>query len=148
MQRSVVGMAVSVVLLGGQAAFALQPIPAYLKAHVDTLPEYKAFSEKLKALDSQCSVCHIPKADKKARGHGLNDFGKAVHDNFKHKAFTAADKAKGEAPLSDEAMKVFVSAWDKVQDMKNADGKTYGELMQAGNLPGKNPPPADAAPAK
>ena len=66
---------------------------------------------------------------------GIADaFPSMYHDRFKHKDFTAADKAKN----TEEAMKVFKAAWEKSITEKNADGKVYFELIKEGKLPGKN----------
>ena len=73
---------------------ALPPLPPYVAEHYQGQPEYAKFVETFAGLKMKCDTCHTPGADKKAKGHGLNDFGKAVHDNFKHKDFLAANKAK------------------------------------------------------
>jgi hypothetical protein len=80
----------------------------------------------------------VPGADKKAKGHGLNDFGKAVHDNFKHKDFLAANLAKADPAEAAKAKKLIAEALAAAEALKNADGKLYGDLMKAGQLPGKN----------
>jgi hypothetical protein len=127
-------------------AFALPPIPKYAAEHYAKDPNAAKITESLKK--NQCSLCHIPGADKKAKGHALNDFGKAVHDNFKHKDFTAehtksidekaseADKAAAKS----KAMEILVDGLKKAADVKNADGKAFGDLIKAGEMPGKNPP--------
>src|SRR5688572_3894225 len=93
MKRLIAVFSVFALLLSATAAFALPPIPPMLLEHYGKDPNGAKIVETLKASTGKCSMCHIPDADKKAKGHGLNDFGKAVHDNFKHKDFTAADKA-------------------------------------------------------
>ena len=67
-----------------------------------------------------------------------NDFGVALSkllkkDNYKSTRIAAEpDKVKAE----------FDAAFKKVMDTKNAKGKTYGELLKAGDLPGTvNLPP-------
>ncbi len=120
--------------LGTLSAQAFPSIPGYMKEAFKDDAEYKPFMETFEALKTKCDVCHIPNADKKAKGHGLNDFGKVYHDRFKHKDFSAADKEK----KTDEAMKVFKDAWDKSVKEKNADGVEFLELIKAGKLPGKN----------
>jgi hypothetical protein len=57
-----------------------------------------------------------------------------VHKHLKHKEFMALHKEKKSA----EAMKLFKDAWEKAAAEKNADGQTFGELIKAGKLPGKN----------
>lgn len=113
---------------------AFPSLPGYLKDGYKDDAEYKPFLETVEGLKTKCDVCHKPGADKKAKGHGLNDFGKVYHDRFKHKDFSTADKAKN----TDEALKLFKDAWEKSVKEKNADGKEYLELIKAGKLPGKN----------
>jgi hypothetical protein len=120
------------------AALALPPIPAYVAEYYASKPEYAKFAAAFSGLKMKCDTCHVPGADKKARGHGLNDFGKAVHDNFKHKDFLAANKAKADPAEAAKAKKLIADALAAAEGLKNADGKAYGELMKAGQLPGKN----------
>jgi hypothetical protein len=109
-------------------------MPTYLMDGLKDNEDYKPFLETVTALKMKCDVCHKPGADKKARGHGLNDFGKVYHDRFKAKDFQAAHKEK----KTEEAMKLFKDAWEKSIVEKNADGKVYGDLIKEGKLPGKN----------
>ena len=114
--------------------FAFPSMPKYLVDGYKENKDYKPFLDTVEALKMKCDVCHKPGAEKKARGHGLNDFGKVVHDRFKPKDFQAADKEK----KTEEAMKIFKDAWEKSILEKNADGKVYGDLIKEGKLPGKN----------
>lgn len=113
---------------------AFPTIPKYLEDGYKDNKDYKAFLDTVGALKSKCDVCHKPGADKKAKGHGLNDFGKVYHDRFKHKDFTAANKDG----KTDEAMKIFKDAWEKSVTEKNAGGQVFGDLIKEGKLPGKN----------
>ncbi len=115
-------------------AQAFPPIPGYLKDGYKDDSSYNAFLKTVDGLKTKCDVCHKPGADKKAKGHGLNDFGKVMHDRFEHKKFSAADKEK----KTDEAMKVFKEAWEKSVKEKNADGILFSDLIKEGKLPGKN----------
>ena len=128
----------SVVAAVGNRAEGLPPLPKYVLEHYSASPEYAKFAETFKGLKSKCDTCHTPGADKKARGHGLNDFGKAVHDNFKHRDFLAADKAKSDPEQAAKAKKLLAEALAAAEGLKNSDGKVYGELIKAGSLPGKN----------
>ena len=102
-------------------------------------PNYAKFVETFKALESKCDTCHKPGADKKAKGHGLNDFGEAIHKSFKHRDFTAAHKlAKDNPAEAAKALQIIVDALNKAEAQKNADGQIYGDLLKAGKLPGKN----------
>ncbi len=126
------------VSLGGSAS-ALPPLPKYVGEYYAAKPEYAKFSEAWSGLTLKCNACHRPGADKKAKGHGLNDFGEAVHKTLKHKEFLAADKAKLDDPKMAELAKQLVAeALAAAEAAKKDNGKTYGELMKAGTLPGTN----------
>jgi hypothetical protein len=116
-------------------AFALPPIPKYIPVALEGKAEYKEYLTAFKASAKKCSSCHIPDADKKAKGHALNDFGQAMHKHLDDKGFMAADKAK----KMDEALKLFNEAWGKAVLEKNADGQTFNDLLKEGKNPGKNP---------
>jgi hypothetical protein len=115
-------------------ASAFPHIPGQIKEALKDDTDSKKFLETLDGLKSKCDVCHKPGADKKARGHGLNDFGKVYHDRFEAKKYKAANEEK----KTDEAIKMMKAAWDKSLPEKNADGKVYGDLIKEGKLPGKN----------
>lgn len=120
-------------------AFALPPLPKYVEQHYSASPEYAKFVETFKTMKTKCEACHTPGADKKAKGHGLNDYGKAVHDHFKHKDFSAAAKIAADNPeAAKQALALASAALQAAEQEKNADGKTYGELIKAGTLPGTN----------
>lgn len=120
-------------------ALALPPLPKYVEQHYSANPDYAKFVETFKALKTKCNACHTPGADKKAKGHGLNDFGKAVHDNFQHKDFSAAAKIAADDPAAaKKALELAAAALEAAEKEKNAAGKTYGELIKAGTLPGTN----------
>lgn len=127
------------VILGFNAgtANAFKEIPGLLKDGYKDNPEYKPFLQTVEGLKTKCDICHKPGAPKNVKGHGLNDFGKVVHDRFKHKDFTAAIKEQ----KNDEAMKVLKDAWEKSIKEKNAEGKVYFDLIKEGKLPGKNEEP-------
>lgn len=118
------------------AANAFSSIPKYVQDTYKEDADYKAFLTTVEGLKSKCDICHIPGADKKAKGHGLNDFGKTFHDRFKHKDFSAAHKDM----KTEEATKVFKDAWEKSIKEKNKDGKVYFDLIKEGKLPGNNEP--------
>ena len=69
-----------------------------------------------------CAVCH-PEKDKKIR----NNYGAAVGKSLTKKNETAEDKIK--------------EALTKAEAEKSAtEGKTFGDLIKAGELPGTNEP--------
>jgi hypothetical protein len=128
---------VSLALAG--SVWALPPLPKYVKDYYDAKPEYAKFSAAFAGLMMKCDTCHKPGSDKKAKGHGLNDFGEAVHKNLKDKEFLAADKAKADDPkMAELAKKLIAEALTAAEAAKKDGGKTYGELMKAGTLPGTN----------
>jgi len=132
--------ALSLSLTFAGSASALPPLPKYVGEYYAAKPEYAKFSEAFKGLMMKCDTCHKPGADKKAKGHGLNDFGEAMHKVLKHKEFLEADKAKFDDPkMADLAKKLVAEALVAAEAAKKDGGKTYGELMKAGMLPGTNP---------
>ena len=132
-------LAIGLAMAGWGTVQALPPVPAYVEKHYSASPDYAKFVETFKALESKCDTCHKPGADKKAKGHGLNDFGEAIHKNFKHRDFTAAHKlAKDNPAEAAKALQIIVAALNKAETQKNAEGQAYGELLKAGKLPGKN----------
>ncbi len=122
-------------------ASALPPLPKYVEEYYDAHPQYAKYAEMYKRLDMehQCDACHRPGVDKKTKGHGLNDYGQAVAKNFKHRDFNKADKlGKDNAEEAAKAKKLIADALEKADSEKNAAGQTFGELIKAGQLPGKN----------
>jgi hypothetical protein len=133
-----VSLATLWVLPFASTAFALPPLPPYVAAHYKDQADFAKFVEAFSAQKMKCDACHKPGADKKAKGHGLNDFGEAVHKHLKHKDFLAANKEKDDPAQAAAATKFVADALKAAEAEKNADGKTFGELMKAGTLPGKN----------
>lgn len=127
------------VLLLAAPALALPPLPPYVARHYESQPEFAPFVKAFNGQKMKCDTCHRPGADKKAKGHGLNDFGEAVHKHLKHKEFLAANKVKANNPAeAAKAVQLVADALKAAEAEKNAEGKAYGELMKAGRLPGKN----------
>jgi hypothetical protein len=117
---------------------ALPPLPPYVAAHYKDQAGFGKFAAAFSAQKMKCDACHKPGADRKAKGHGLNDFGEAVHKHLKHKEFLAANKEKADPAQAAAATKFVANALQAAEAEKNADGKTFGELMKGGMLPGKN----------
>lgn len=90
--------------------------PPYLAAFKET---YANLSDK--AAESKCMVCHFGESKK-----NKNDYGKAM------------TTALGATNVKDtEAIK---AALKKAESEKSStEGKTFGDLIKAGELPGKNP---------
>ncbi len=127
--------------LWGITASALPPMPKYIEEIYSESPEHAKYVAMYKELnmDSKCDACHKPGVEKKMKGHGLNDYGDAVHKHFKHRDFNKAEKLgeKDPAELA-KARKIVADALAKAAEEKNADGKSFGELIRAGQSPGKN----------
>jgi hypothetical protein len=99
-------------------------------------PNYKsafdAATKDSKAADlikeAKCNVCHFgtKKTDR-------NDFGKAMNKHIDKDTFTKLkeDKTKLDKKI-EEAIKAALKE-------KSPSGKTFGELIEAGELPAKNP---------
>jgi hypothetical protein len=77
--------------------------------------------------EAKCNVCHDP-ASKSKKDH--NAYGKAVK-----KFLTKADYDKVKTDVV-VAKKYILEALDKAEAEKAADGKTYGEKLKGGTLPG------------
>jgi cytochrome c553 len=94
---------------------------------VDARPEYNTqFWDKYPSLkdlkeETKCSACHDPK-DKKIR----NDYGKAV------------GTALGEPKIKD-AEKIKAALTKAEGEKSSTAGKTFGDLIKDGKLPGKLP---------
>ena len=87
-----------------------QARPQYLKQFIETYPAL-ADAAKMK----KCGCCHPE--DKKMR----LDYGKAVGANI-------GMKNQKNTEIIEEALK-------KAEEVKNKDGKTFGELIKDGKLP-------------
>lgn len=103
---------------------------------VSARPEYKGRLEEATKkskgagaiAEAKCNACHYGKSKK-----NRNDFGKAVNKGITEENYKElkGDKEKLEKCI-DAAIKGALKE-------KNADGKTFGELIEAGQLPAKNP---------
>jgi len=88
--------------------------PNYKKEFETKYPKVAA-SNKI-----DCNVCHYGDSKK-----NRNDYGKAMGKGLP--GANCKDSGKVQEALS------------AAEKEKNADGKTFGELLEAGKLPGKNP---------
>ena len=96
-----------------------QARPDYYKTFSDKYPDLKTLAEADPV--KKCGVCHG--ADKKMR----NDYGKAYGTALGEKNVKHADNAK----KLEEALKKIES------EKSGTDGKTFGDLIKDGKLPGK-----------
>lgn len=139
MSRVVCGLAVVLTVWVSGTALALPPLPAYVREYYEGKPEYAKFSAAFGELMSKCDACHKPGADKKAKGHALNDFGEAMHKNLKDKEFLAANMGKEDPKMAALAKKLVADALTAAEAVKKEGGQTFGAVMKAGKLPGTNP---------
>lgn len=113
MKKLVLGAAIGTALIGqfwlGQSAEAR---PGYLKAFQAKYPALEAASKEAK-----CNVCHFGE-EKKNR----NDYGAAMGNHLGGK--NIKDTAAVDAALG------------KTEADKSTGGKTFGELIKEGKLPG------------
>jgi hypothetical protein len=111
---TVLGLAAvgAMLLVSGNQA---QARPQYLKAFAAKYENLAAQAKKVK-----CGICHFGKSKK-----NRNDYGKAVMKNIGKK--------------NQKNVAVIKGALTKAEKMKNAKGKTFGELIKAGKLPGTAP---------
>lgn len=136
MTRWIACGALAFCLLAANSAVALPPFPGLLGTALKEDADSKKFLDEVGKLTGmkKCDVCHKPGADKKAKDHGLNDFGEAMHKSVNFKDLKAAMGKKDDAAVA----KLFKEGLTKATAEKNADGKTFGELIKAGTMPGKN----------
>lgn len=138
--KSSLTLATFLLALAATSAYALPPIPGLAaEAFKDSANYPEAFVKEFSGMKSKCDLCHKPGADKKAKGHGLNDYGHAVHDSLSFKEFKAlAPKAKEDKEAAAALQKLLSAGLLKAGGMKNEAGQTFAELIKAGKLPGKN----------
>jgi hypothetical protein len=101
--------------------------PEY-KTQLEEITKDSKFAETYKELTQKCNVCHYGKTKK-----NRNDFGKAVNATMNEDVYKSMkeDKEKLKKKI-DEALRSALKA-------KSPSGKTFGQLMEAGELPAKNP---------
>ena len=104
-----------------------QARPAYPGIIGETYKDNEAIVTKSKAAD-KCTICHDAK-DKKIR----NEFGKALS---KHMPTAEFMKLKDPADKEKLAKKVGEALKETEAD-KHSSGKTFGEVIKAGKLPGE-----------
>jgi hypothetical protein len=112
---SLIGVAFSM-----QSASALPPFNKEWVAKYNPGDKYATYTE------TKCNVCHAGESKKMK-----NEYGKAVGKYL--------TKAKYNEIKEDEAAakKYIAEGLAKAESEKSASGKTYGEMLKAGELPGK-----------
>ena len=125
MKRLVVSL-LSVFVLGmfAQSAFAL---PAVCKLWIENAYADSPVAEAAK--EAKCNICHYGKSKKNRNDYGtcLSKLGvtKDAYNSLKD------DPEKLEATLKE--------LFKKAESAKSVGGKTFGELIKAGKLPGTAP---------
>lgn len=108
-------------------AWAIPPFnEAFKKAYVK---EGTPLAEKV--AEVKCNVCHVGKEKK-----DKNEYGKAVGKFLKKADFTG-DTKKYANVKDDDAQKALAEGLEKAAAEKSSSGKTFGELIKAGELPAK-----------
>ena len=138
MNRLTISLAGLVAVSLVSSAWALPPLPKYVQENYDAQPAFKKFADAYRETKTKCALCHIPNADKKAKGHGLNDFGKQMHDNLNDGEFKKLDKAGKDNPADHaKALKLVADALQKSEAGKTEGGQSYGDILRKGELPVK-----------
>jgi len=119
-------LGISATFLGALALIGSTMVPST----ADARPQYRKnftakypdLAEKVKKV--RCGVCHPPGAEEKKKAR--NNYGQALRK--------ALDGKKNVAD-----METIMKALTKIESEKSAaEGKTFGDLIKAGMLPGKN----------
>jgi len=124
MRRSVVLTVCALLLLslGVNASFGR---PDYRKQIEAT---YKTSKIAGAIKDANCNVCHYGKSKK-----NRNDYGTALSKILTPDSYKELKKSP------DQLNKKIIDALKKVSAQKSVTGKTFGELIEAGKLPGTAP---------
>ena len=108
-------------------AWAIPPFSeAFKKAYVKPGEPLEA-----KVAEVKCNVCHMGKEKK-----DKNEYGKAVGKFLKKADFTG-DAKKFENVKDEPAQKAMAEGLKSAEAEKSSGGKTFGELIKAGELPAK-----------
>lgn len=103
----------------------------------------KEMGKAYKDMKVSCNACHVKEKPKSQR----TDFGKLFEKEFEGMDITANFKSKKGAEKKKYEKEVMIPAFQKalakIKKMKNEDGKTYDELIKAGEIPGIEPKDAD-----
>src|SRR4051794_7674292 len=90
---------------------------------------------KPKVDEVKCNLCHGKDADGKDSKKVRNEFGKAVARHLKKDDFVGA--AKRLDPMSPEGKKAIAEGLEKAAAEKSSSGKSFADLIKAGELPAK-----------
>lgn len=109
------------VLLSGRAA-----------ARMEYKTKFEEMTKDSKAADAikeaKCTICHYGTSKK-----NRNDFGKALNKHMNKDTYMSLKEDKEVlAKKVEEALKAALKE-------KSKDGKTFGQIIEGGSLPAKNP---------
>lgn len=127
MKKFVVTLCLSAFALCATAspAMAILPFSKEWKAKYSDNSKNESFVKAVK--EANCNICHDPATkNKKDR----NPYGMALSKYLKKADY---EKMKGDA---EAAKKYILDGLDKVEAEKAADGKSFGDKIKAGTLPG------------
>ena len=121
MKRACVGIAACLVAV----AFSLQSASALPPFNKEWTGKYNPGDKNATYVEAKCNVCHEGTSKKMK-----NEYGKAVGKYL--------TKAKYNEIKDDEAAakKYILEGLQKAEAEKGAGGKSYGELIKGGKLPG------------
>jgi formylmethanofuran dehydrogenase subunit E len=110
-------------------------IPAFKKQWDENYLEGNENASFVAAVEeAKCNVCHYGKSKK-----NRTDYGQALHEFLEKDNYKASRVREEPEKVKAEILEAF----KKVEAMKAADGKSYGEKIKAGTLPGTIPPDAE-----
>lgn len=113
------------VLLVVALAWTMQSASALPPFNKEWVAKYNAGDKNSAFAEAKCNVCHAGESKKMK-----NEYGKAVGKYL--------TKAKYNEIKEDEAAakKYILEGLQKAENDKDGSGKSYGELIKAGKLPG------------
>lgn len=114
------------VLAGSSPVFAIKGFNDQFKQTYTEGADKAEFKKLVE--EAKCNICHIQGENKKKR----NPYGEAFVGLLKKDDFPAK-RFKDEPEKCKEEIE---AAFKKVEEMKAKDGKTFGEKIKAGQLPG------------
>jgi hypothetical protein len=126
MKKVCVCLLVAVIVAAGAFVPSASALPPFNKEWMGKYKESSKNAKFVEAIDTaKCNVCHEGESKKMK-----NEYGKAVGKYL--------SKAKYNEIKEDEAAakKYILEGLQKAEAEKNGGGKTFGEMMKAGSLPG------------
>src|SRR6478752_7647349 len=106
--------------------FSMQPASALPPFNKEWVAKYNADGKNAAFNDAKCNVCHAGESKKMK-----NEYGKAVG---KYLTKAKYNEIKEDAAA---AQKYIAEGLAKAEADKSSSGKTYGDLLKAGDVPGK-----------